>query len=92
MRRKMSLIRQILEWVLLNDQPWADQRKMLNDLVGEDDKRRTEVDYHVDLCIQAGFVLRRSDPELPPAAKVQLTWQGHEFLASGKGRQQNGDD
>ena len=74
----MSLIREILRW--LADQPstWVDQRSLLDALDGDDDSdaRRAVVQYHVDLCCQAGFELK-SAGQTP---SYQLTWIGHDKL------------
>lgn len=68
MQLQMSLIRQILASLESSQDPWAQPRTPSYD--------KRVVDYHVDLCEQAGFIRRRDGSRM-----VQLTWTGHIKLA-----------
>ena len=78
MERNMKLIRRILEYVKCHGS--AHRPTDPTDIIGYTTE---EIDYHVRLCVQAGFV----EPE-PNASHFirSLTWQGHEALE----RLQNG--
>lgn len=94
MQRKKEVIRHILEYV----RDHADAVRLLNAPNGDDLKSKftitdKEVCYHVELCVQAGFL--KVEPKDEPYKKtripaydiVYLTWWGHEFL---EGRSQRG--
>ncbi len=83
MRRQIELIRQILAFLAERDETWVEQRIVLDALDGhaKGSKRSEIVDYHIDLCLQAGFLAREQKD--PPPFRLQITWQGHEFLAPG---------
>ena len=66
MKRDMKLIHLILDYM---------ERKNDGDqsipLPSFDDYTSSQVDYHVALCVQAGFLNKR---------KLTLTWTGHDKL------------
>ena len=39
-----------------------------------------QTNYHVDLCEEAGFIVRTESREIRSRPKYRLTWQGHEEL------------
>ena len=71
MRRDMELIRRILEWMAGHGPQWVMRGAVLSAVEGEADF----VSYHIDLCLQAGFIVSGN-----PQETLQLTWAGHEIL------------
>ena len=76
MRRDFKLIRQILHYV--------EQEKQNGDeipLPELADYRTCEIEYHVKLCEEAGYLdIRVSSHDKKPVAIVRMSWQGHEAL------------
>lgn len=79
MERDMKLIKRILKYVECN----AKNDGRVLDVPEIPDYGTEQVEYHIDLCDQAGFlkVQRTADISYP----VALTWQGHEMLNELKG-------
>ncbi len=76
MKRDMNLIRQILEYV----EEQTTERRFVRiddpDLPGHGQKK---IDYHVELCNDAGFIRTASNSR---ELILGLTWQGQEKLES----------
>ena len=75
MKREMKLIGMILAYV--------EKSKNIVDipLPEFDDYRKCEVEYHVKLCEEAGYLhIRISSHDKKPESIIQMTWQGHEAL------------
>jgi len=81
MRRNMALILKILEYV---------ERELTAERLTQGipyprfrDHRHEEVQYHVELCHEAGYLVRQHPhPQLEDDAPTmsKLTWKGHEAL------------
>ena len=74
MRRNMALVRAILEGV---EALSCESVNGFSPFVLKDIYHTKELLYHVRLCVQAGLVTMGRDPFVK-----ELTWQGHELLAS----------
>lgn len=74
MRRDPELLRAILECIEAHD--GVTKRVMLD----HNNFRATkaQVDYHLRLLLQAGYI--RGEPVTNVPVAEELTWQGHEFL------------
>ena len=73
MRRNMKLIQAILLYLERQPYPWGDPPEILDEF-----KDAAIVSYHVDLCVEAGYV-ERNDRKVSPR-RARLTWAGHEEL------------
>ena len=73
MRRNLELIQAILSWLESQPHPSCETPKTLDGF-----KDAMIVSYHVDLCVEAGYI-EKSDRSLYPP-QVRLTWAGHEEL------------
>lgn len=80
MRRSMDLILAILRWMEEQPGTWCNPAKA--SLPGYEDKTE-KVAYHVDLCVEAGFV-RSKNPTSANPHSYRLTWNGHERLAESR--------
>lgn len=50
-----------------------------------DEYTRTEINYHIGLCDQAGYLeVRKTSGNHPRYRPVSLTWNGHEQLKRGR--------
>ena len=75
MKREMKLIGMILAYV--------EKSRIIGDipLPEFDDYRNCEVEYHVKLCEEAGYLhIRSSAHDGKPESIIQMTWEGHETL------------
>ena len=77
MKRNMKLLRMILQY--------AEREGNCTPLVLPDFEEftRVEVNYHVGLCHQAGYlkvIVRRAVGQGDTYDVLGLTWEGHEFL------------
>ena len=72
MRRNLDLIKAILLWLEQQPDPWCEPPSVIEGF------KHDRVDYHLNLCEEAGFI-RRNRPGARPQ-RVQLTWKGHEEL------------
>ena len=75
MKREMKLIRMILAYV--------EKSRNIGDIQLPEfsDYRKCEVEYHVKLCEEAGYLhIRLSAHDMRPESIIQMTWQGHEAL------------
>ena len=85
MQRKMKLVRKILEYVEMSN---TEDRLNVPEF---DDYSEAEVQYHVGLCEEAGYLVLpqlREEPIRRFSGIFRLTWAGHEALddmQSGKG-------
>ena len=82
MKRRQELIRKILEWFEKVDSPWSDLPDTLADPCDGQLLDAAVIQYHIDLCEQAGFI--RVKPGEKP--QIQLTWAGHEELDARRSR------
>jgi hypothetical protein len=76
----MDLVRDIL--IKVEDDPSLDGS--IYKTYDEDDfpgHTREEITYHIDLLMEAGFVIGEKSLEPLPAIS-RLTWQGHEFVGT----------
>ncbi len=73
MRRQMAVVHAILRWFSGHAEPWAPFPELA------DSPAQDVVQYHVDLCMQAGFVQKQPHTS-GQAPRWQLTWAGHEML------------
>jgi uncharacterized protein DUF2513 len=82
MTRDMDLIRTLLLWI--EAQPQLDGTRWLApdkpEDVGVSDHSIEEVQYHLNLLIEAGFVEGKSFDAAGTVVFSRLTWKGHEFL------------
>ncbi len=76
MQRRQEVILKILAWFEKVESPWSDLPDALADPRTGKSLDAAIIQYHVDLCEQAGFI--RVKPGSRP--QVQLTWAGHEEL------------
>ena len=76
MRRKMKLIRKILEWSEANA---TGEPTPIGEIEGYTDK---QIQYHIQLCSEAGYLLVQDMLSLQSTEFyiTQLTWRGHETL------------
>ena len=77
MKRRHELILKILEWLESRSSPWEEHPSELADPVTGNLSPKTCLQYHVDLCGQAGLIRVKSGRIAP---QLQLTWAGHEEL------------
>ena len=82
MRRDMKLIKRILKCLADRNEPWANG----SDIHHACGDHGTAVDgkvfdYHIELCVQAGFVVHGLAEDGVALPVFKLTWQGHEKLA-----------
>ena len=75
MKRYMKLIRKILEYV--ETAKTTDDNVPLPEF---DDYRQCQVEYHVKLCEEAGYLVIVAGQKRRPAAISRITWHGHEEL------------
>ena len=75
MKRDMALILKILRFLRESDHGAF----VLPDLSGHPVH---EVQYHLDLCQEAGFVRRHQPTLADERVRYLLTWTGHEMLGS----------
>ena len=82
MKRDLDLIKRILEYLEGNDNTPV--------FIPEDafPEEKEAVDYHLFICIDAGFVLQEH-PHLGFFSR-RLTWQGHDYLDMIRGDRDNG--
>ena len=73
MRRNIALIQAILLEMERQPYPWCEPPQTLDEF-----KDAAIVSYHVDLCVEAGYI-ERSHRSLHPQ-RARLTWAGHEEL------------
>ena len=79
MKRKMTLIYKILEWT----ESHADgDPKTPPEIQGYQD---AEINYHIGLCIQAGYLEANYRPIDRTYRIINLTWDGHEALDRHRG-------
>jgi DNA-binding HxlR family transcriptional regulator len=75
MKRDLELMRQIL----LDLEARGSYTNWLD--VDIEDYSPEQMDYHLELLVEAGLIRRRaSERQLPRWLPVRLTWEGHEFL------------
>ena len=77
MKRRHELILKILEWLESRSSPWEEHPSELADPVTGEPVAKDVLQYHVDLCGQAGLIRVKSGGSAP---QLQLTWAGHEEL------------
>jgi len=82
MKRRQEVILKILKWFQNTDSPWTDVPDTLADPCNGQLLDAAVIQYHIDLCEQAGFI--RVKPGETP--QVQLTWAGHEEIDARKNR------
>jgi hypothetical protein len=82
MKRDMDLIRSILLTVESDPVMTGSQFTAYNtsDFPGHS---QVEINYHIDLLFEAGFVAGMPDSNPGPLI-TKLSWQGHEFIAATK--------
>ena len=79
MKRRMKLIYKILEWC----ETYADNSgQPPPDLEGY---QQNEINYHIELCVEAGFLHADYQPVYQIWKIFRLTWNGHEELAKRRG-------
>lgn len=82
MRRNMKLIMRILKHLADRNEPWVNGSGIHHACgANENDLDATVFDYHIELCVQAGFVVHGLAEDRTPLPTYQLTWAGHEWLA-----------
>ena len=74
MKRKMKLIKKILEWT----EHYADGDPKHPPEMEE--YRDAEINYHINLCLQAGYLEAAYEPIDRTYRIINLTWDGHEEL------------
>ena len=75
MKREMKLIAMILAHVEKSRHAGDIQLPEFSDY------RKCEVEYHVKLCEEAGYLhIKLSAHDKKPESIIQMTWQGHEAL------------
>ena len=74
MKRKMILIQKILEWT---ESHADDEPKMPPEIQGYQD---AEINYHIGLCLQAGYLEADCQTSDQTYRIINLTWDGHEVL------------
>ena len=84
MRRRHELILKILEWLESTSAPWKERAAELADPVNGEPVAKDVLQYHVDLCEQAGLI--RVKKGGGSTARLQLTWTGHEELQAHRSR------
>ena len=77
MKRRHELLLKILEWLESRSSPWEEHPSELADPVTGEPVAKDVLEYHVDLCGQAGWIRVKSGGSAP---QLQLTWAGHEEL------------
>ncbi|MCY4655045.1 MAG: DUF2513 domain-containing protein [Dehalococcoidia bacterium] len=75
MKRKMKLIRKILEF----SEEYFDGANRLP-VPEMKDYSDSQIEYHVRLCLEAGYLRADTRNEGSVYAIYGLTWQGHELL------------
>ena len=80
MKRKMKLIYKILKWAECN----ADGHPQPSPEM--DGYRDPEINYHVGLCLQAGYLEAEYRPVDQTYRIIKLTWEGHNELDRHRGR------
>ena len=84
MKRRHELILKILEWLETRSAPWEEGPAEVADPVSGEPVAKDVLQYHVDLCEQAGLVrVKRGGGSTP---RLQLTWAGHEELQARRSR------
>jgi Hypothetical protein (DUF2513) len=82
MKREMDLIRDLLFHI--EDDPSFDGKRWMSPEKPEDlgitGHSLQEIDYHLTLLIEAGFVKGKVGIDTPVISR--LTWEGHEFAAN----------
>jgi Hypothetical protein (DUF2513) len=80
MNRDMDLVRELLLFVerdpRLNGTAWMSPRNA--EEMGITGHSIEEINYHLTMLVEAGFLLGRIGPNYPAISR--MTWQGHEFL------------
>ena len=74
MKRKMKLIHKILEWA----ERYADGDPKPHPEMEE--YGDAEINYHIGLCMQAGYLEAEYEPINRTYRIIYLTWDGHEKL------------
>ena len=83
MKRDMGLIQAILEELERSETPWCNRPATIP---GYNDA--TLVLYHLELCVQAGFIRAWNPNERAEMGRIQMTWLGHEHLNRTRSDQQ----
>jgi hypothetical protein len=82
MKRDMDLIRDLLMYV--EDDPRFDGHQWFSPDVSNDfvieGRTLEEVNYHLDLLIEAGLIKGKSGAGFGGPVVNKLTWEGHEFI------------
>ena len=84
MRQRHELILKILEWLESRSTPWEERPAELADPVNGEPVAKDVLQYHVDLCEQAGLIRVKKGGGSTP--QLQLTWTGHEELQAHRSR------
>ena len=82
MKRRQEVILKILAWFEKIESPWSDLPDTLADPCDGQLLDAAVIQYHIDLCEQAGFIRVK----LGQKPQAQLTWAGHEELDARKSR------
>ena len=82
MIRDMDLVRLLLLW--MSDNPQQDGRNWVSpsnpEEMGMPNYSMKEIDYHIGLLINGGFVDGRENLATGACAVSRLTWKGHELM------------
>ena len=79
MERNMDLIREMLLRVAADPKLDGSNRYVFDSTDNLGNYSQEELNYHVDLLLEAGFV--EGNPDSTPNPMIsKLTWKGHEFV------------
>lgn len=82
MKREMDLIRELLLFVeadpMFNGENWG--YPDIPQTFLEQGHSMEEIDYHIELLLEAGFLKGQSRSGFGSPVINKLTWEGHEFL------------
>ncbi len=80
MKRDMALILRILRCIRSRTGDRGDGFNRAPDL--EPEISEGQVRYHIDLCVDAGFLAKRHEINPHTTPSWRLTWQGHDWIES----------